>query len=251
MVRDVKEKPLIVCGMGRSGTRTVADILSSHGNIQLYGEIPPQMIVSFFNHLTTVDRGYLKNESFSEDWKSRKSDYIFQTLNFLSKGYIEKVKHSRTVCGYKSPRHERFFLDIEKHFRSVDLSPHYIYCIRDPLTCWASYKSMPWNSFTLETFMEDYKQSISEYFSMKESAGDRVHIFKLNEYMEAPDRVTFFLSRFLKPLGVSDDGRVRKTILSDQNRNATSTVIGKKRETLSVEETQILKDDANLWSVFT
>ncbi len=232
----MQEQPLIICGMGRSGTRTVADVLSAHRKVQLYGEIPPHMMEAFLSLLDVMDKGYLNDKSFTDDWRARKLDYIFESFNFLSKEFSKTRKSYRLICGYKSPRHERFFAEFERHFNSIDVNAHYIYCTRDPVSCWASYKSMPWNKFTLNAFIEDYKNSIQEYRIMKNSAPDRVHLFDLNEYTKSYDKFEFFKSRFLTPLNLVDNDGIRKIILADLNRNATSTVTGKPRETLLPEE---------------
>ncbi|MAB09567.1 sulfotransferase [Hyphomonas sp.] len=238
--------PLIVCGMGRSGTRTVADILSAHERIQLYGEIPPQMIDAFMTFLDKVDLGYFKNPQFTEDWKARKLNYLYESFNALSKTYAKKTKDSLLVCGYKSPRHEMHFKKLEKHFNNADASAHYIYCTRSAETCWASYKSMPWNSFTLETFLEDYKQSLREYHVMKEAASERVHVFSLDAYTRAPDRYEYFKTRFLVPLGIEENERVRATIESNLNRNATVNVTKQNRKALLSEEVEAIQKDPDL-----
>ena len=107
--------PIVICGMGRSGTRNIADNIARHPEVQIYGEIPPQMMEFFLDFYSTVNFSYSKS-AFKESWAKRKEEFFFDCLNNISKEKIELKKVERKYVGYKSPRHEQFYEKIEACF---------------------------------------------------------------------------------------------------------------------------------------
>ncbi|MCK0753254.1 sulfotransferase [Chromohalobacter japonicus] len=230
--------PVVICGMGRSGTRNVADNIAKHPLVQIYGEIPPNIMDSFLEFFFRTNSAFLKSP-FGKGWADRKNEFFFDCLNNISKEKIEFKKDGRKYVGYKSPNHERFFNKIEQCFSGEEVKPCYIYCIRDALSCWQSYKSMEWNKLDVEGFIEQYVESVNFYFSMLDKFEKRVVLFNLNEYKTCNDKEAYFKYSILRNIGMSEPDLVHFK-LDEKNRNATKKFIGKDSEGLPVKEESMI-----------
>lgn len=230
--------PIVICGMGRSGTRNVADNIARHPKVQIYGEIPPQMMDSFLNFYSTVDYSYSRSE-FKGSWEKRKEEFFFDCLNNISKEKIELKKVEREYVGYKSPRHEQFFEKIEACFAKSEKKPIYIYCARDALSCWRSYRSMEWNKLSIQDFFSEYISSFNKFFEMSEKYSDRVVVFNLNEYKSCEDKLVYFKNRILKKVGMNDSDLIDFQV-DNRNRNATTKVTGKTPVNLPEDEQSLI-----------
>lgn len=236
--------PIVICGMGRSGTRNVADNIARHPKAQIYGEIPPQMMDSFLDFYRTVNNSYKKSQ-FANAWEARKEEFFFDCLNNISKEKIETKKHSRQFVGYKSPKHERFYKKIESCFSSEKVKPYYIYCVRDAFSCWKSYKSMEWNKLNVESFVDEYVESLRFYFSMLRELEDRVITFNLNEYKACHDKASYFKVSIMEKFGMSE-GDLNDFSLDERNRNATKNFIGKDPNDLPEREKKTITQNKEI-----
>ena len=236
--------PVVICGMGRSGTRNVADNIAKHPLVQIYGEIPPNIMDSFLDFFSNTNSAYLKSP-FGKGWAERKDEFFFDCLNNLSKEKIEFKKSERKFVGYKSPNHERFFKKIEQCFSGEEVKPYYIYCVRDALSCWQSYKSMEWNRLDVESFIEEYIESVGFYFSMLDKFDDRVVVFNLNEYKCCNDKEGYFKYSVMRKMGMSESD-LNCFNLDEKNRNATKKFIGKDSDGLSETEEKIISENKKI-----
>jgi hypothetical protein len=239
---DQYPKPLIVCGMGRAGTRMITDILVQRKDINMYGEIPPQMIADFFKFMETVDKGYLTN-AYDEFYSDKRLDFIQQSFRFLSKGFFRPIdsKCELRYFGYKSPRHERFYKELDCLFFRQGLKPVYIYCCRDAVSNWASYKNMTWNKFNVRQFLEDYCESFRVFNKMLRELSDRCIVFNLNEYIRSSDQNSY-VSKILSSLEL-DQNIHTLDVNRVKNRNATARFTKSERRATPAEIEYILNHD--------
>ncbi|MEI9930106.1 MAG: hypothetical protein WDM89_06025 [Rhizomicrobium sp.] len=148
--------------MGRSGTTNAQHILNAHPQVMLNGEIMLSLQKQLFALLDSADHAHGAKDGTNGRWHERKSDYIFESFGYLSKGgrgQLKKIPNAR-FRGHKTPRLETLFDRYEKHFGEAGLLPRYFYCARNPFDCWRSYKAMPWNRYkSVEQFLVHYIES--------------------------------------------------------------------------------------------
>lgn len=195
-------KPLIVMGMGRSGTRYFADIISSHDEIVLHGEIPHSAMSRFIKLLDVLDEEHGRDKVRLRKWREKKSDFILNSFGSMAMGSTSSIDGCKYV-GHKTPRSEKFFDFYEKHFHVLDKKPTYFYCIRSPFDVWASFKNMPWNVFkTVEEFVDDYVGSYKRYVRASKRAEGRVHLLNLDAYKNSADPQLFLKREIFDKLDV-------------------------------------------------
>lgn len=244
----LKYTPIVICGMGRSGTRNVADNITKHPKVQVYGEIPPKIMDSFLDFYSVANSSY-ERSIFKEGWRKRKEDLFFDCINNISKEKIDEVKPGREYVGYKSPGHEKLFRKIEKCFhKEDDVKPVYIYCVRDALSCWKSYKSMEWNRLDIDSFIEEYISSFDAYLEMVEKCEERVVVFNLNEYVKSSNKSLFFKENILMGIGMKEN-EIEEFEHDARNRNATVKVTGSSSESLPDSEKKLIKSNKKINSI--
>jgi hypothetical protein len=231
--------PLIICGMGRSGTRNTANVLNCHDEVMLFGEVPLGVMKEVFDLLDTIDKTYSRKDYHVKLWARKKAQFVYSSFNYIGKAPLAKEKRSARFIGHKTPHHEKLFEDYERHFQSVDVQPVYLYCCRDVKSCWRSYKSMNWGSKrTLESFLKEYEESYAHLQLMRSKAKNRVHLVKLNDLIAAPNQVEFYRETLFKPLGLDLDSDTAQKIASLENGNATVKVTGRPPLELTDQEVQ-------------
>lgn len=230
-------KPLIVMGMGRSGTRYFADILSAHKDVLLYGEIPHSSMSKFISLMDDLDKAHGRDSVRLRKWKEKKLPFILEAFNSMAMGGSEDNKEKYCYVGHKTPRSEMFFKSYEKHFRSSGASPIYFYCIRNPVDVWKSFKNMPWNVFeSVDSFIECYDQSYSRYIEASRIAKGRVHLLNLDEYKRDSDPEAFLEDKVFSPLELRLDEDFARSLLEKENRNSSESFLGKGPEAVSQED---------------
>lgn len=233
--------PLIVCGMGRSGTRNTAAVLNQHPEIRIFGEISSKTFVHFFKMLSAND---MLSEKKLASWRAKKLNYIFDSFFALSGGLIRRrVPREHIIVGFKSPRSEFFFAQFEKHFASCGVAPFYVYCVRNPLDCWASYRSMPWNNWNVDQFIGLYLKSLRRLAVMRRKAGSRVRVMHLDQFLARDDPVEFYAETLFTPLGLTMSDELRKALPGVKNSNSTIAATGAERLPLPPEDADAIRDN--------
>lgn len=229
--------------MGRSGTRNTANVLNAHEHVKLFGEMPTGITKALFSLLTTVDRTYAKKDYHRELWAAKKAEFLFAAFDHIGKAprAPADAKPAARYVGHKTPHHELLFDEYESHCGSVGLAPVYFYCARDPRGCWRSYKSMPWNTRTLEGFLAEYEASYRQLDAMLEHCPERVHVVKLNGLMAAEDQVEWYARTLFAPLGLNMSDTLAAEIATLRNNNATVRVTGQAPVELTPEEVELIE----------
>jgi len=203
--------PLFVTGMGRSGTTTALRVLNTHPSVYLTGEVPLPVLRALFATLDAADKAHVDTR---DGWLSRKTDFMFDAFGFLSKGG-EGRTHRRATAGFrgfKEPRLEGMFADLESHFASVGLAPRYVYCARNPFDCWRSYKATSWNRHDEEGFLAAYVKSFAHLRAMRTAAPQRVAVISLDEVIASGDPAKFYRDRLFSFLELHVPKRVAQHI---------------------------------------
>lgn len=228
--------PLIVCGMGRSGTRNAADILNAHPRIRIHGEIPDPLSCAAFALLDAADEHYAsqarggndarktKNRKNLEGWDSIKGDMLMTVFGFMSKrgtGVLEKFKKFKYV-GHKSTKAEFYFSRYEKHFKDAGLKPRYVYCARNAEACWRSHKAMTWNKRpNVRAFAAEYAESFAQLDRMRNAAPDRVRVLVLDDIIASPDKIEFYQKKLFDWLGLDLPPDVVEKLRNVKNSNSS------------------------------
>lgn len=238
--------PVIVMGMGRSGTRYFADILSSHPTVLLHGEIPHSATSKFFSLLDTLDKEHSRDKVRERKWKERKGEFIFDAFSGMAMGG-GRDKSGYSYIGHKTPRSEKFFTLYERHFSTAGMTPLFFYCIRNPFDVWASYKNMPWNTFTdVGDFIDAYLNSYAQYEHSLDVAKGRVQLLNLDAYTRGASPSDFLKKYVFSHLGLSVDDRFVEGLLSKENRNSSKSFLGRGVVDNSVQEYREIANNAGM-----
>ena len=207
--------PLFIFGMGRSGTTSALRVLIAHPAVMLNGEFPLAVMKRFFDLLDGVENSYGGNDATGEAWRSRKSEFMFDSFGYLSKGgrgQLRKIPGAR-FRGHKTPRHETLFDRYESHFGSVGLRPRYFYCARNPFDCWRSYRAVAWNNHeTVGSFLAQYMESFAWLERMQDRAAGRVAVLDLDSLIASADPVSWYRTAVFEPLGLDVPEKVAQRI---------------------------------------
>ena len=212
-------KPLIVFGMGRSGTRMCANILNNSQAVELQGEIGGPAGTKMMAWLEAI--------------RLQRGDADHERMYRLARSAFRDSAASRPLerpearwFGHKTPRHERHFRRYEVVFSDPACPAHYVYCLRNPFHVWRSYRAMPWNKFKdVRAFLEAWNRSVHMYENMLQVAPGRVLTFNLDEMIRAADRMEWLRPNLLEPLGVSE-ATFRKPVEALRNSNSAANKLG-------------------------
>lgn len=238
--------PVIIMGMGRSGTRYFADILSSHPSVLLHGEIPHSATAKFFSLLDVLDKEHSRDKARERKWKERKGGFIFDAFSGMAMGGGGE-RSGYIYVGHKTPRSEKFFTLYERHFSSTGMTPLFFYCIRNPFDVWASYKNMPWNTFSgVGDFIDAYVNSYAQYERSVDVAKGRVQLLNLDAYTR-DDAPSEFLKKYVfSHLDLNVDDRFIEGLLSKENRNSSENFLGRGVADNPVQECREIESNAGM-----
>lgn len=213
-----KARPLIVVGMGRSGTRMCANILANSLDVELQGELGGQSGAALLGWLEAVrtERGEAAGDGYA---------LAREAFRIAAPGRTY-VRDTARWFGHKTPRHERHFRQYERLFGQPGREAVYVYCIRNPFDVWRSYRAMPWNGFaTVDGFVDAWTRSARQYEAMCATVPGRVLTFNLDAMLAATDWVGYVDTELLRPLAL-DQASFRKPVGSLENTNSAERKIG-------------------------
>lgn len=125
-----KKKVIFICGMPRSGTTLVEQIISSHPNVSGEGEL------SYLQN--TASKNFLKNNFFQ---KNQLEEALQFNLNIINKEYFEMIKYHNISTDYitdKTPENFRWIGLMKLFFPNCKI----IHCSRKPKdNCLSLYKN--------------------------------------------------------------------------------------------------------------
>lgn len=138
--------PIIVCGMPRSGTTLMRELLRSTGRIAIFDEYSPQVVTGFLPFLEET-----KRLMHHDGWRKVKKREIAPRINGLmlqswkaASKPENRLTDNAVRFGVKTPYaeldHARLAALLE------ELSPVYIYTMRNPTDVYRSILRMPWGN---------------------------------------------------------------------------------------------------------
>lgn len=245
-------EPLIVMGMGRSGTRNLADILNISEEVCLHGEIPLPSINHFFKSMREIEKSHSRNETRYANWNYNKLSMIAEYFSSASIGKRENIDHSRLrYFGHKTPKSERHFSLYEEYFSSLEVGCKYIYCMRDPISVYRSFRTVPWSNISnVDTFIENYLRSYDQYEHALKQAGDRVFLFNLNGYLSSDDSKNSVLELF-GFLKISPPFEFFDKIGCLENTNSSKKKFGVERAGISHEDRKKIMENEKMRKVIS
>lgn len=229
----IEPKPLIVFGMGRSGTRMCANILNNSNDVELQGEIGGRAGTKMMSWLEAA-RAQRKHDDASQTYELARGAF---RLGSAGKAL---VRENVRWFGHKTPRHERHFKRYEAIFDDASTRAIYVYCIRNPFDVWKSYRAMPWNKFkTVDEFLKAWVRSVHMYEAMVQKAPGRVLMFNLDAMIRAPDWLTYVRPALLEPLAIGED-TFRRPVEELGNTNSAERKVGAKPEPISDADRRVI-----------
>lgn len=209
--------PLIVCGFGRSGTRSCASYLANSNAVELQGEIPQDIVGQTMDWLAAAKAAGAGD--------GRHYDLARNAYRNVGKARPINRPAARWF-GHKTPHHERWFDANERLFDDPERRPRYVYCLRNPEAVWRSYRAMPWNGFRdVRAFLKSWARSVETFEAMRRAAPDRVLLFNLDAMLIAADAETHVRAALFDPLDLSSES-FRQPFDALGNRNSAEAKFG-------------------------
>lgn len=240
-------KPVIICGNARSGTRMMTDIANTHPHVAVQEEMHAKTIEAYFEFTRTIDENFSsyserKGHYLADHWDAHKKSLTLAFLSFANKKEMIGQGKSINYYGIKTPGFERYFSEFETLFNSEAL---YIYCVRNPVSVWRSWKSMGYLN-DIEVFKNRYSRSIRQAIKIKRQAEDRLAVFNLDEFISAKDKGEYVSQNIFEKLAL--EGLFDKTKISSlDNRNSMQNRGVKPREEESfLSEKEYLEKDESI-----
>lgn len=199
--------PVIVCGVARSGTRMIADILNRHTEIEIEAEMHAKTIEAYFEFLKQVQSNfdhYSGRKGFALDKHWKRNQRALHHMFFATAGKDAAPVQERGICRYhglKTPGYERYFEEFESMFHPV--KPLYIYAIRRVGPVWRSWVTRQFTDDP-ELFRRRYERSLRQALKIRRSARDRFAVFDLDAYIAAEDQQAYVNTEILRKLGIAD-----------------------------------------------
>lgn len=224
----------VVCpGQGRN----FVNILNVHPGIRLTGEIPVPIMRKVFTLADTVARQYGDNRTYLDNWMEKRHRFLLQTMFTVSKSPARIQLEDCLYAGTKTPNHELLFDEYERFHTNSVLKPMYVFCARNPKSCWASYRSMPWATSGLREFAKRYVQSYGILEKMMATAPGRCLVANLDQYVASEDPDVYIEKQLYEPLGLQVSDAQLETIRNLKNTNSTKAKTGSAPDPLPRSET--------------
>lgn len=195
---------LIICGMPRSGTTLMGELMRQCPGVDVISEPPALSRFTAFSELAVQYLAWHDEIMGAESQRWRNIDehtaqrrmdeqlisfcYAFrpnvpgQTMGEFD-GSRPRIEDVETVC-LKQPNAELDVLFHEQNFRTM--RPKYLYCLRDPRKAYRSLLSMQWGAGTSpDAFLDVLARSLSHLGRIPD-AEDRVRVINVDHF--ASDR---------------------------------------------------------------
>ena len=185
MSNGKREAPIIVCGVARSGTTFVRDLIDSHPDIAMSDEFFLYRISSLSTLLKELEAVAGKRCN----WSSARSKLV-RAMWFCATDEKRQEKGvSARRFGNKTPGAEHYFDFYEEVF--ADAPPKYVYVMREGERVFLSRLNMRWGRTpTIGQQVKRYLLSIAKFEAFLSRSPDRIHLLRIDQIGEAyEDRV--------------------------------------------------------------
>lgn len=212
---------LVVCGMPRSGTTLLGELVGSCPRVDVISEPPPLRRFTAFPVLASQYWAWrtetMRDEN--QNWKNidegtarRRIDEVFlgfcSALNpvpFTGLAADERIsrhelRDTETLC-LKQPNGE---FDIPYHVQTIrSLELRYLYCVRDPRRVFRSLLSMPWGAGTSpDGFLDRVEQSFL-HLSKIDEPERRLRVVNVNHFSRDVQSRVAKIPSLLNDLGLT------------------------------------------------
>lgn len=187
------QKPIIVCGVARSGTTFVRDLLKAHDKIVMSDEFFVQKMPHLKTFLEECEGAFPKRRG---SWSDRKSEmmramWFLYSNNGVGRSFLEAPRF-----GNKTPGAEHYFEFYDWAFEADD--PLYIYVLRRGDDLFLSRLNVLWGKVpSVKTQLRKYKDSIRAMEEFQATHPERLHVVQLDRLGSSiEDRRAFTESLF-------------------------------------------------------
>lgn len=250
------ERPLIICGMGRSGTTLIKSLVLTAPGVIIYPEPQHECLAATFQLLEAVRKLYRGRGS---GWRKIDDARAERNVSFILRHVLCGIEGNIAAAprrigfryGFKQPNAEGYFQRWETLLGSI--APIYLYCYRDPIDVYDSYLSMPWGNVTPESFQERLEGSLSAVLEMLETVPGRTFLLPVHQISADRSFRTAAIGWLFRVLGLPMEERteafVREwpAVNSRSNISQPASVASdekeRRREVLAVElrQSQLLR----------
>jgi hypothetical protein len=171
--------PIIVCGVARSGTTFVRDLLNSHPAIAMADEFFLYKVPSVLSLFEEMQQAF--NERISNaEWNRRKIEMM--RLIWFSASREDRAAKNKTTCrfGCKTPGAEHYTEFYDKVFEQSP--PCYIYLLREGRKVFLSRKNMDWGGEPdIRGQVKRYLHSITTMESFRSKSMERIYLLQVDQ----------------------------------------------------------------------
>jgi Sulfotransferase family len=219
--------PLMVVGAPRCGTRFVANALNRHPAILLLGEILSPAMDNAIRFLSESGEFFASKPQWpAVIWGESRRDLLYVIWASMNRNKLRGPRGRIAWFGHKTPRHDRYWKFYQGFL--ADLSPKYVFCMRNFVDHYLSTSSMSpfWGDSTTDIakVAKEYRASIRRYADMKAALGDNVSLFILDDLCEGG--IHYLRETLFERLGIDVADEILARIDVSGRKNATEIPIG-------------------------
>lgn len=179
MVKDDYSNPIIVCGMARSGTTFILELLNAHPDIAIsfeYFIYKTPSLISWFQEMNAV----FNTPGTQGDWITLKGQIMRMLWFHISQHHrVEKGMTARRF-GNKTPGAEHYIEFYDDVFEKNP--PLYVYVLREGKKVFLSTLNMDWGKNAhIKGQLKRYLDSVAIIEAFKKQHSERVYILQLDK----------------------------------------------------------------------
>jgi sulfotransferase family protein len=150
----IQDRPIVVCGPGRSGTLTIRAMLNMHPDIQLAGEVPLRKLPSLKPLLR-------ETADYQDDiWTEQRRAEVVRALWYATSRPTSGAPARR--WGMKTP-----WAELDADFWDPLVNPLYVYALRRGDRVFQSRLRLGWHNGTPTQWIDRYKKSIRTFEALR------------------------------------------------------------------------------------
>lgn len=206
-IEDICASPIIACGVARSGTTMLMDILNSHSKIAVQDEMHGKTLEAYFKMTNEIDQIFthysaLKKRELDIYWRKSIAHLTHHFFMAANKEEVNGVGKTVLYHGIKTPGYEAYYDDFERVFE--ERKPIYVYSMRSVEKVWRSWKTIGFLD-DVERFKLRYERSLRNAIKLKNKVKERFILFDLEGYIQSPNKEEYVNQHLFELLGVSFD----------------------------------------------
>ena len=113
----------------------------------------------------------LSEPRWSNRWNHNRRDLLYGIWSSILKRKAHMPRAGLTWFGHKTPRHDRYWKFYRDFLGDGDMSPKYVFCMRNFVDHYLSVNAMN-EAHTIDLVAQEYRASVARYAEMKAALGD-------------------------------------------------------------------------------